>query len=86
MKAFASEFKSGCINAIGAFGAIALTIFGILIVSIAIMAYYSMVLTKYICGIADDRPSPFELTISSVCDTYLYWYENITTAIKNLVK
>lgn len=86
MKKLWSSFKTGAVVGAGTFGATFMTLLGIILVSIAIMAYYSMVATRYVCGCSDDKPSPFELTLSSVCDTYLFWYENITTAIKNLVK
>lgn len=89
MKHFWKEFKDGCIEAVGMFGATALTLGGVLIISVAIVAYYIVVLGKRMFGFddkSDEGPSPFEMTLSSICDTYLYWYEKITTSIKNLVK
>lgn len=86
MKHFWTEFKEGAISAVGMFGAIALTLFGILLVSAVIVAFAAVNVFNRLAG-REERPHiPLDLSLIAICDTYDYWDDKITTAIKNLVK
>lgn len=78
--------KEGGISGAATFVALWMTICGIVLVSIAIVAYGLLYLTKRLAGSDDAYESPFDLTLVDICDTYQYWYEKITNSLKNLVK
>jgi len=83
-----NALKDGAISGVGSFGATALTIGGIIIVAIAAIFYYTMQFCMALLSIHSHGDSRYEIEVSirAVCDTYLYWYEKITSSIKNLVK
>lgn len=87
MKSYWAEFKDGSISAVGVVGATTLTICGLVIVMVLLGLYYGWHWFGVLARIVTPKEVPsFEMSTSAICDTYLYWYEKITTAIKNLVK
>lgn len=87
MKQLWLEFKNGCISAVGSFGAIALTLIGLVVIAVLLVLYYGWYWFGVLARIATPKEvPPFGLSLDAICDTYLYWYEKITSSIKNLVK
>ena len=86
MKEYWTEFKAGGISAVGVFGSVALTIFGVILVWIIMAGFAVLNIFNKLAGRPVRPPVPISLSLFAICDTYDYWYDKITTSIKNLVK
>lgn len=93
MSEFWQEFKNGGISAVGVFGALFIMLAMIIWAIILIVGLQLVLWSAWLCRHYLDSYSVIQHLrlqnvdfLVSITDSYLLWYEKITSSIKNLVK